>query len=32
MEQKFAAAWAVNRAVAEKIGVKMRPVEDAEAR
>ena len=31
MEQKFATAWAVNRAVAEKIGVKMRPVEDAEA-
>ena len=31
MEQKFVTAWAVNRAVAEKIGVKMRPVEDADA-
>ena len=31
MEQTFAAAWAVNRAVAETLGVKMRPVEDADA-
>ena len=31
MEQKFIAAWAANRVVAEKIGVKMRPVEDADA-
>ena len=31
MEQKFIAAWAANRLVAEKIGVKMRPVEDADA-
>ena len=31
MEAKFAAAWAANRAVAEKIGVKMRSVEDADA-
>lgn len=31
MEQKFVTAWAVNRAVAEKLGVKMRPVEDADA-
>ena len=31
MEQKFAAAWAANRAKAEAIGVKMRPVSDSEA-
>ena len=31
MEQKFAAAWAANRAKAETLGVKMRPVGDAEA-
>jgi hypothetical protein len=31
MEQKFAAAWAANRAKAEVLGVKMRPVEAAEA-
>ena len=31
MEQKFAAAWAANRAKAEALGVKMRPVTDAEA-
>ena len=31
MEQKFAVAWAANRAKAETIGVKMRPVNDAEA-
>jgi len=31
MEQKFIAAWAANRAAAEKIGVKMRPVEDSDA-
>ena len=31
MEQKFAAAWAANRAKAEALGVKMRPVEAAEA-
>ena len=31
MEQKFIAAWTANRIAAEKIGVKMRPVEDAEA-
>ena len=31
MEQKFAAAWAANRAKAETLGVKMRPVEAAEA-
>lgn len=31
MEQKFAAAWAANRAKAETLGVKMRPVNDAEA-
>ena len=31
MEQKFAAAWAANRAKAEVLGVKMRPVEAADA-
>ena len=31
MEQKFIAAWTANRIVAEKIVVKMRPVEDADA-
>ena len=31
MEQKFAAAWAANRAKAEALGVKMRPVEAADA-
>ena len=31
MEQKFAAAWAANRAKAETLGIKMRPVSDAEA-
>ena len=31
MEQKFAAAWAANRAKAETLGIKMRPVTDAEA-
>ena len=31
MEQKFAAAWAANRAKAEGLGIKMRPVADADA-
>ena len=31
MEQKFAAAWAANRAKAETLGIKMRPVEAADA-
>ena len=31
MEQKFAAAWAENRAKAEAMGIKMRPVEAADA-
>lgn len=31
MEQKFIAAWAENREKAAKIGVRMRPVSDAEA-
>ena len=31
MEQKFAAAWAANRAKAETLGVKMRPVAAEEA-
>ena len=31
MEQKFAAAWAANRAKAETLGIKMRPVNEAEA-
>ena len=31
MEQKFAAAWAENRAKAEAMGIKMRPVEATDA-
>ena len=31
MEQKFAAAWAANRAKAEALGIKMRPVAEDEA-
>lgn len=31
MEQKFIAAWAANREKAARMGVRMRPVEDAEA-
>lgn len=31
MEKKFAAAWAANRAKAEVLGIKMRPVAEAEA-
>ena len=31
MEKKFAAAWAANRAKAEALGIKMRPVEETEA-
>lgn len=31
MEQKFIAAWAAARAKAEALGVKMRPVADADA-
>ena len=31
MEQKFIAAWAESREKAQRIGVRMRPVEDAEA-
>lgn len=31
MEQKFIAAWSAARAKAEALGVKMRPVADAEA-
>ena len=31
MEQKFAAAWAAARAKAEALGVKMRPVAEADA-
>ena len=31
MEQKFAAAWAANRAKAESLGIRMRPVAEAEA-
>lgn len=31
MEQKFISAWAAARAKAEALGVKMRPVADAEA-
>ena len=31
MEQKFIAAWAENREKAARMGVRMRPVEDAEA-
>ena len=31
MEQKFIEAWAKNREEAAKLGVRMRPVEDADA-
>ena len=31
MEQKFAAAWAANRAKAETLGIKMRPVSETDA-
>ena len=31
MEKKFAAAWAANRAKAEALGVKIRPVTEEEA-
>ena len=31
MEKKFAAAWAGNREKAAALGIKMRPVTDAEA-
>ena len=31
MEKKFAAAWAANRAKAEALGVKMRPVAEEDA-
>ena len=31
MEQKFIAAWAANREKAQKLGVRMRPVADADA-
>ena len=31
MEQKFTAAWAANRAKAEALGVKMRPIAGEEA-
>ena len=31
MEQKFIAAWAANREKAARMGVRMRPVEDADA-
>ena len=31
MEQKFIAAWAANRTKAAMLGVRMRPVEDADA-
>ena len=31
MEQKFITAWAANRAKAATLGVRMRPVEDADA-
>ena len=31
MEQKFIAVWAENREKAARMGVRMRPVEDAEA-
>ena len=31
MEQKFIAAWAANREKAARLGVRMRPVEDADA-
>jgi len=31
MEQKFIAAWAANREKAARLGVRMRPIEDADA-
>ena len=31
MEQKFIAAWAENREKAARMGVRMRPVEEADA-
>ena len=31
MEEKFIAAWASNREKAAKLGIRMRPVEDADA-
>ena len=31
MEKKFAAAWAANRAKAEALGIKMRPVAEEDA-
>ena len=31
MEQKFIAAWAENREKAQRVGVRMRPVEDEQA-
>ena len=31
MEQKFIAAWAANREKAQRMGVRMRPVEEMEA-
>ncbi len=31
MEQKFIAAWAANREKAQRMGVRMRPVENSEA-
>ena len=31
MEKKFAAAWAANRAKAEALGIKMRPVSEEDA-
>lgn len=31
MEEKFIAAWAENRATAARMGVRMRPIEDADA-
>ena len=31
MEQKFIAAWSANREKAQRLGVRMRPVEDADA-
>ena len=31
MEKKFAAAWAANRAKAEALGIKMRPVTEEDA-
>lgn len=31
MEEKFIAAWAANRATAARMGVRLRPIEDADA-